>query len=179
SYARTLSSFAYPAGIFWGEDLVLLHNNAWIGAGGKALQGQSQRGYVGADTFRALSSALHGGQQKMISSRDLLRSGAESQAERFTVLISPLFADDGPEAKAVGLLAQMLPKHDDDAEEGTKDRTTRGITKAKMDHLVKDGTIDRVPLDEHPFFHRFAEMLPSGLAILDHKVLYIFILALD
>ncbi|KAK1067413.1 hypothetical protein LTR74_006458 [Friedmanniomyces endolithicus] len=175
SYARTLSSFAYPAGIFWGEELVLLHNNAWIGAGGKALQGQSQHGYVGADTIRALSSALHGGQQKMISSRDLLRSGSENQAERFTVLISPLFADDGPEAKAVGLLAQMLPKHDDDAEEGSKDRATPGITKAKVDHFAKDGTIDRVPLDEHPFFHRFAEMLPSGLAILDHKAHAVFV----
>ncbi|KAK0262893.1 hypothetical protein LTS09_002870 [Friedmanniomyces endolithicus] len=175
SYARTLSSFVYPAGIFWGEDLVLLHNNAWIGAGGKALQGQSQRGYVGADTFRNLSSALHGGQQKMISSRDLLRSGSENQAERFTVFISPLFADDGPEAKAVGLLAQMLPKHDHDAEEGSKDRASPGITKAKIDHLAKDGDIDRVPLDEHPFFHRFAEMLPSGLAILDHKAHAVFV----
>ncbi|KAK1062870.1 hypothetical protein LTR74_009950 [Friedmanniomyces endolithicus] len=175
SYARTLSSFAYPAGIFWGEELVLLHNNAWIGAGGKALQGQSQRGYVGADTFRDLSSALRGGQPRMISSRDLLRSGSKDQAERFTVLISPLFAEDGPEAKAVGLLAQMLPKHDDEAEEESKDRATPGITKEKMDHLVKDGTIDRVPLDEHPFFHRFAEMLPSGLAILDHKAHAVFV----
>ncbi|TKA39371.1 hypothetical protein B0A54_10390 [Friedmanniomyces endolithicus] len=157
SYARTLSSFAYPAGIFWGEELVLLHNNAWIGAGGKALQGQSQRGYVGIDTFRDLSAALHGGQPRMISSRDLLRSGSKDQAERFTVLISPLFADDGPEAKAVGLLTQMLPKHNDDAEEEAKDRDTPGITKAKFDHFAKDGTIDRVTLDEHPFFHRLRE----------------------
>ncbi|KAK0252425.1 hypothetical protein LTS09_012543 [Friedmanniomyces endolithicus] len=175
SYARTLSSFAYPAGIFWGEELVLLHNNAWIGAGGKALQGQSQRGYVGIDTFRDLSAALHGGQPRMISSRDLLRSGSKDQAERFTVLISPLFADDGPEAKAVGLLTQMLPKHNDDAEEEAKDRDTPGITKAKFDHFAKDGTIDRVTLDEHPFFHRFAEMLPSGLAILDHKAHAVFV----
>ncbi|KAK5683066.1 hypothetical protein LTS10_004596 [Elasticomyces elasticus] len=35
--------------------------------------------------------------------------------------------------------------------------------------------IDNISLDEHPFFHRFAEMLPSGLAILDHKAQCVFV----
>ncbi|KAK0927956.1 hypothetical protein LTR29_017528 [Friedmanniomyces endolithicus] len=175
SYARTLSSFAYPAGIFWGEELILLHNDAWIGAGGKAEQGQRQRGNLGADTFRALSSALHGGQQKKIASRDLLRSDSEDQDERFTVLVSPLFADDGPKAEVAGLLAQMFPKHDSDGEEEIKDRDTPSMGTAKPDDIVKHDKIDSVPLDEHPFFHRFAEMLPSGLAILDHKAHSVFV----
>lgn len=32
-----------------------------------------------------------------------------------------------------------------------------------------------VAIDEHPFFHRFAEMLPTGVAILDHNAQAVFV----
>ena len=51
SYALTLSSFAYPAAIFWDEELILIHNDAWTEAGGKAEQGERQRGNLSADSF--------------------------------------------------------------------------------------------------------------------------------
>jgi signal transduction histidine kinase len=34
---------------------------------------------------------------------------------------------------------------------------------------------DEIPLDQHPFFQRFAAMLPTGLAILDHKAEAVFV----
>ncbi|KAK3619172.1 hypothetical protein LTR22_026084 [Elasticomyces elasticus] len=112
SYALTLSCFPYPAAVYWGEELILLHNEAWTEAGCKAEQGQPQRGTLTVDGFWALSSALHGGQQKKITSRELLRTNDEEQHEKFTVLISPLFIEHSRKAGAAGLLAQMLPKRE-------------------------------------------------------------------
>ncbi|TKA59760.1 hypothetical protein B0A55_11356, partial [Friedmanniomyces simplex] len=116
SYALTLSSFAYPACIFWGDELILLHNEAWTEAGGKAEQGQRQRGRLSPDAFQALSSALNGGQQKKVASHELLRRDAQGQHDNFTVLVSPLFADDSHKPGAAGLLAQMLPRSDFDGD---------------------------------------------------------------
>lgn len=35
--------------------------------------------------------------------------------------------------------------------------------------------LDGISFDEHPFFHRSAEMLPTGLAILDHRAQAVFV----
>ncbi|KAK5675172.1 hypothetical protein LTS10_012246 [Elasticomyces elasticus] len=180
SYALTLSSFAYPAGIFWGEEFILLHNEAWTEASGHVQQGQRQRGNLTADGFRALSSALHGGQQKKVASQELLGGSSKDQKEKYTVLLSPLFAENSRKSGAAGLLAQMLPKPD-------KDRKRKGSGSSDSGDSIIESTdrkvniselgtgIDNIPLDEHPFFHRFAEMLPSGLAILDHKAQCVFV----
>ncbi|TKA76023.1 hypothetical protein B0A55_05106 [Friedmanniomyces simplex] len=93
SYALTLSSFACTACIFWGDELILLHNEAWTEAGGRAEQGQRQRGRLSPDAFQALSSALNGGQQKKIASHDLLRRDAHGQHDNFTVLASAVFVN--------------------------------------------------------------------------------------
>ncbi|KAK3066762.1 hypothetical protein LTR53_016750 [Teratosphaeriaceae sp. CCFEE 6253] len=184
STAHTLSSFPYPAAAFWGEELVLLHNAAWADAGGRSEQGQRQRGALSADVYRALSSALHGGQPRRLASHELLRQDAPDQHEQYTVLISPLFAERGPSAEVAGLLVQLLPTSELDSEERGRDSEASGAGHVDLDQVVKNGqvdmsklgsAIDNVPLDEHPFFHRFAEMLPSGLAILDHKAQCVFV----
>ncbi|KAK4900436.1 hypothetical protein LTR49_027473, partial [Elasticomyces elasticus] len=177
SYALTLSSFPYPAAVYWGEELILLHNEAWTEAGGKAEQGQPQRGTLTADGFWALSSALHGGQQKKIASRELLRTNDEEQHEKFTVLISPLYVEHSRKTGAAGLLAQMLPKREHRGGRKGPGASDSSFETAKGKVNISElGTgIDNISLDEHPFFHRFAEMLPSGLAILDHKAQCVFV----
>ncbi|KAK3616174.1 hypothetical protein LTR56_026122 [Elasticomyces elasticus] len=180
SYAMTLSSFAYPAAIFWGEEFILLHNEAWTEASGREQQGQRQRGNLTADGFRALSSALHGGQQKRIASREILRNGSKDQQEKYTVLLSPLFAENSRKSGAAGLLAQMIPKPEKDRKRKTSGSSESGDSifdaADRKVNISQLGTgIDNIPLDEHPFFHRFAEMLPSGLAILDHKAQCVFV----
>ncbi|KAK5749214.1 hypothetical protein LTS12_020725 [Elasticomyces elasticus] len=180
SYALTLSSFAYPAAIFWGEEFILLHNEAWTEASGREQQGQRQRGNLTADGFRALSSALHGGQQKRIASREILRNGSKDQQEKYTVLLSPLFAENSRKSGAAGLFAQMIPKPEKDRRRKTSGSSESGDSifdaADRKVNISQLGTgIDNIPLDEHPFFHRFAEMLPSGLAILDHKAQCVFV----
>ena len=175
AYSLTLSSFAYPAAIFWGEEFVLLHNEQWSTVGGVQEQGQRQRGRFDADVFSGLSAALHGGKPKRVSSKALLRS---DKAEVYTVMVSPLFDDQNKSKGAHGLLAQLMPKeeHQRGAQGKKPDPDGREKSEDQESDLFKLGKpIDNVPLDEHPFFHRFAEMLPSGLAILDQKAQAVFV----
>jgi len=190
SFAVTLASFMYPACILkiWGEDLVLLHNEAWLEAGGGDIQGQRLRGSFTPDAWEALQSALHGGEPKRLASHHFLDEDLErGAAAEYTVLISPLFEDDN--GAASGLLTQLLPKshaspegaprrkaHEHQASSsGSNAETDQGQQSESAD-VSKFGEItDSVALDEHPFFHRFAEMLPNGLAILDDKAQAVFV----
>ncbi|KAK5114854.1 hypothetical protein LTR62_002011 [Meristemomyces frigidus] len=183
SYVYTLSSLDYPAAIFWSEELIMLHNASWASAGGKSEQGQKQLGSLGADAFQILSTALRGGRPKKIHSSALLRSGCDTDEDQYVVLVSPLFGDDG----AVGLLAQLMSREevDDDSRRQRRSQNDnpngaiatdmrKGAGK-KSEPVHPDEVKDRVPLDKHPFFHRFAELIPSGLAVLDHKAQAIFV----
>jgi signal transduction histidine kinase/CheY-like chemotaxis protein len=193
AFAVTVSSFPYPTCVFWAEEFILLHNDEWTKAGGiDGQQGQKQRGELSADAFNGLSSALHGGAPKRVSSRALLRGDSMEKAEEYTVLLSPLFDGQCDKEGASGVLAQMLPrplhqtkrsKHS--AKEGSSFgnqghannnlKKSDGSPNQELDISQLGTVVDNVPLDEHPFFHRFAEMLPTGLAILDHRAQAVFV----
>lgn len=53
-----------------------------------------------------------------------------------------------------------------------EDEHRKGLVANLKDLGLED---DSTPLDEHPFFHRFAEMIPTGLAILDHNARAVFV----
>ncbi|KAK5170517.1 uncharacterized protein LTR77_005105 [Saxophila tyrrhenica] len=180
AHAQTAASFPYPAAVFWKARLILLANSAWCNAAARkgVQQGQPQRGRLGADAWHAVDTALHGGEPKRIESRHFLEDG-----EVHTVLLSPLFGDANDGAKAVGVLAQLLTGQKSGSKIQANYDTDREIEEShakpsdhhvlNMSKLGQSG--DKVPLDQHPFFHRFAEMLPSGLAILDPKANAIFV----
>ncbi|KAK5675932.1 hypothetical protein LTR17_027757 [Elasticomyces elasticus] len=160
SYALTLSTFPYPAAVYLGEELILLHNEAWTEAGGKAEQGLRQRGTLTAYGFWALSSALHGGQQKKITSRELREPTTRNSMKSSQYL----------SARCLLSIVQSGGRKGPGASDSSFE-TAKG--KVNISEL---GTgIDNIPLDEHPFFQRFAEMLPSRLAILDHKAQCVFV----
>lgn len=181
SFSHTVASLVHPAAIFWGEDFALLHNQAWADAGGKAEQGTPQRGTLTADAYNALSNALYGGRPKRVDSREFLDGDAKDTKEKYTVLISPLFTDG--KRDAAGLFAQFLPrpsinkgvKRRKSDESGSFSHSGLDGRNGKLDISQLGKVVDNVPLDEHPFFHRFAEMLPSGLAILDHRAQAVFV----
>ncbi|KAJ9624416.1 hypothetical protein H2203_005151 [Taxawa tesnikishii (nom. ined.)] len=133
------------------------------------------------------------GQPKKISSQALLRCETEDEAEKYIVLMSPLFDHESKQENTSGLLAQPFPKQD------RQDRKQDGPSEElrKLKYAADGGTIGNsgvngktqgppldiselgivahnVPLDEHPSFFRFAAMLLSGLTILDHKAQAIF-----
>ncbi|CAJ2509786.1 Uu.00g056860.m01.CDS01 [Anthostomella pinea] len=181
AFTRTLASFSYPAALFWGEDLILLSNHAWAEAGGIDQQGQPQRKSLSPETYESLCHALKGGKQTRIRSHEILRASKENDTD-YTLLVSPLFdAEDGGPKEPAGVLAQLLPPSPtDNKPRGDQDRQatpTRGTPQLDALEDPKDDgePQDNVALDQHPFFHRFAEMVPCGIAILDHNAEAIFV----
>lgn len=168
-FSLTVASFPYPAAVFYGEALAIFHNQAWADLAGVSEQGQEQRGRLGADAWDALSAALRGGTPKRLDATQLLGKGTSADDPESgiykPVLVSPLFDSDGGEA--VGLLAQLVPQ--DLPRRGGSHQASKPQKKPRDLDISELGNVHDIPLDEHPFFRRFAELLPSGLAILDHK----------
>lgn len=186
---KTISFLAYPAAVFWGEDMVLIHNCEWTRINGPHDQGQKQRGKLSADAFNALSTSLHGGGPKTITSSGLLLDCPATEVAPCTVLISPVFGDTHSDGSgASGCLVQLMPQPSAfvsaklDAKSGlsllTEDLRAdeeREVLKTDCDMRKLGQTTNSISFDEHPVFHRFAEMLPSGLAILDRDAKAVFV----
>ena len=178
AYCLTVSAFRYPAAVFWGEEFLLLHNDQWSRINGTEQQGKNQRGKLSADAWNILNSTYHGGAPKKLASNLLLR--ADTSSEEYSVLLSPLFNDSSSEG-AAGVLAQLIPKTKISNNKQRRQPTETGPiavpspNHGQLDPNGVEDAVDDVPLDEHPFFHRFAEMLPTGLAILDHEAKAVFV----
>jgi len=170
--AVTLSKFDYPAAVFWGFELVLIYNQAWEDVGGIPQQGRAQRGQLSPDAWHALQKCINGGKPAKIASHALLREKKKPNAENYLVLASPLFGPGVDDAKAV--FCQMIGAEGESGgnEAHTNDESRQGAVANLKDLGLDDSS---TPLDEHPFFHRFAEMIPTGLAILDHKARAVFV----
>lgn len=120
-----------------------------------------------------------GGKPAGLDSQELLRS--KEKCRDFTVLASPLFDKNINEPQ--GVITQLIPAQalhslppQNKAETDSSQHGTMGNN--DLDHSIshsQGSSADNVPLDEHPFFHRFAEMLPTGLAILDHEAQAVFV----
>lgn len=174
--AVTLSKFDYPAAVFWGFELVLIYNQAWEDAGGIPQQGRAQRGQLSPDAWHALQKCINGGKPAKLSSHALLREKKQPDTENYMVLASPLFGPGVQDAK--GVFCQMIySKEESSGDKGKNtDASSDEPRKGKVANLKELGLEDdSTPLDEHPFFHRFAEMIPTGLAILDHNARAIFV----
>lgn len=183
AYSLSIGSFAYPAAIFYSHELAIFHNRAWADVTGVEEQGQNQRGRLSADAWEALSSALYGGKPKRVQATQLLGNDALEKGSSdlyHPALLSPLF--DGESGDAVGLLAQLIPRQDANTPQSHSADESEGESPSASSQQVHHldiselgSVVDQFPLDEHPFFHRFAEMLPSGLAILDHRAQAVFV----
>ncbi|KAM0721449.1 hypothetical protein Q7P37_002373 [Cladosporium fusiforme] len=165
SLSVTLSNFDYPAAVFWGFELVLLYNHAWE-----------------KNAWHALQKCINGGRPSRISSHALLRERAEPERDEYMVLVSPLFEPNSQNAK--GVICQMMYNQNGKDSEDDKKATESNTQVSKKGGNAKTNpnmeglgmSLDDItPLDEHPFFHRFAEMIPTGLAILDHNARAVFV----
>lgn len=183
SLAVTLSKFDYPAAVFWGFELVLLYNQAWEDAGGIREQGRPQRGSLSPDAWHALQKCINGGRPSRISSHALLRERPKPERDAYMVLVSPLFEPNSENAQ--GVVCQMVYNHRHGLPDTPATKDGKGSSNQSMDEqatqtnpnmtFLGQQTTDSTPLDEHPFFHRFAEMIPTGLAILDHNARAVFV----
>jgi signal transduction histidine kinase/AmiR/NasT family two-component response regulator len=179
--AITISEYDYPTAIFWGFDLVLLYNQAWADAGGVLEQGRPQRGSLSPDAWHALQKCINGGKPSDIASHSLLRERSKPARDDYTVLLSPLFGRISNSAN--GALCQMIRSRTDLSGHGDGDRQTEGYD-SKSTAVKKTGPNiksfglskhNEMPMDEHPFVHRLIEILPTGMAILDHNAQAVFV----
>lgn len=187
----TIASFAYPVAIYYRQDLNLLHNQAWAEVAGKSQQGQKQLGRLDPDAWDALNAAFLGGRPRRVSAKQLMGSVSSDNATASVyspVLLSPVFGaeGEGEDEEVIGVMAQLVPQDSYKAPAtGTSELQSRDSvddasksssqTPHQLDVSQLGSVVDELPLDEHPFFHRFAEMLPSGLAILDHRAQAVFV----
>lgn len=176
AYFLTISSLPHPSSIFWGEEQLLLQNKAWIDAKSSIKgQGMPQRDALSKPMREALQTIVESG----ISQE--LRAG-------------PLFAEltSGNHNVSVAILSQLHPKgvlvqliHHRSPQRPAEPRTNSNADWDVAQHKSiqardtadeeSERPGDRVPIDEHPFFRRFAELLPSGLAILDRDAKAMFV----
>ncbi|KAK6429512.1 hypothetical protein LTR95_014339 [Oleoguttula sp. CCFEE 5521] len=175
AFAVTLSNFDYPAALFWGPGFSLLLNQGWKDVGGVFEQGKSQVHSMSAEAWQALSKVVRGGKSVRTDSHALLRKERGTKDPKFTVLLSPLFEDDP--SKPVGVLAQMLCMADDQPASTKRSNHDAGMENGTppCTNWSSMNPSDIAALDEHPFFQQFAELLPTGLAILDQNARAIFV----
>ena len=153
SERRPLSSYLqHPAALFVDENLVVIHNEAWeITLGTSFKQGGEQKGVLFEQATATLQSAIEKNVDCDLAIHHLAESTRED-LESCTVLQSPVSFEHSK-----GVIVQLLCEH-------------------KESLPVEDPSDGRnMALDRQPFFQKFAEMLPTGLAILDHDVEALFV----
>ncbi|KAL1581741.1 hypothetical protein WHR41_09503 [Cladosporium halotolerans] len=185
SYSKAIMSFPHPACVYWGEAMVSFHNDEWSKATGIDGQGKSQSGKVSADAFNALSASLQDKAQKRIGSPAFYQHNVGDEAGNYTVSISPLFDEAKPEqVGAHGSLVQLIPKSSCHGEtidkqpvpsDQLESQSPGENAKPNLDPNQQRTAPDNNAFDKHPFFNRFADMLPTGLAILDHNAQAFFV----
>ncbi|KAF2421022.1 hypothetical protein EJ08DRAFT_526176 [Tothia fuscella] len=171
SFANLIPTLPHPAAIYWGEDLLLLYNNAWRKvAPQSARQGEAQhQDHLTDIGLTAMRTVMHGSVRRNLAPAQLLGGNARD-GRHYNLLLSPITLDD---TSSQGVLAQLFPAQDMGATRPDSRGRTPSNTDAKLDGAPFP--LDDLPLDEHPFFQRFAAMLPTGLAILNHKAEAIYV----
>jgi PAS domain-containing protein len=173
SLAPCIFTLSYPAAIFWGDKLAMIYNEAWETTSHSALkQGKPPNGVFKKDTLDALRDYFHDRIPRPVVASEFPGHHAAS-TEKASVVCSPIHDD----AKVAGVLVQIFSKthsnnkhakekasKEEDRQKGSGDKDTDG----SANH-------DETALDRQPFFQKFAEMLPTGLAILNHKADPLFV----
>jgi hypothetical protein len=181
--SKAIVSFPHPACVFWGEAMISVHNQEWTTATGLDDQGRKQRGKLSEDAFDALNASLLGKPQKRVDSLAFSTHDQNGEASNHVVSISPLFDEATPkEDGAHGSLVQLIRKpHGRPTDEAAlpPERMQDSMPGNGLESESVSNRLGTPPelaaFDKHPFFSRFAEMLPTGLAILDHNAQAVFV----
>ena len=151
----------------------MIYNEAWETSSHQALkQGKPPTDAFHKDTLDTLRQYLQGRIPRPVVAAELPGHHAASTGKS-SVVCSPIHDD----AKVAGVLVQIFSETGHSKNNKTKERSSeennqKGSTKEKADDSDDN---DETALDRQPFFQKFAEMLPTGLAILNHKADPLFV----
>ncbi|CAI6333788.1 unnamed protein product [Periconia digitata] len=173
----------HPAAIFWGSDLAIAHNLAWGKARGDMDgQGTSAHDSYSEEALSALSVAMRGRTIKVAYRFFLSKDAADNMDAQ--LLLSTLLDEHG---KRQGVLAQWLQTESEKylpisgLDEHVENNPARQTKETKQrDHGGENGNDakdGKKPSDSRQtqLFHRFAELLPHGLAVVDSEAESIFV----
>jgi nitrogen fixation/metabolism regulation signal transduction histidine kinase len=182
---RTFSCFIttlpHPAALFWGDELVLVHNEAWkTAADGAAVQGKAQKEVLKEDALSLLRTAMMGRTRQSLQSEMFMNNEAQDGVS-YQALLSPVM-DNKRNNVARGVLVQLFQmSQKQESRKNQQQSIFRKIQEALStkgtDNQEKNGKtlLDQLSLDDNPFFQRFAAMLPTGMAILNYKAEAVFV----
>lgn len=163
----------HPAAIFWGDKLAMIYNEAWETTSHSALkQGKPPNDAFDKDTLDTFRDYLQGRIPRPIVASEFPGHHAAS-TEKPSVVCSPIHDN----AKVAGVLVQIFSQTNSD-NKSTKEKASREEGRQKgpgEKDTDGSGNHDETALDRQPFFQKFAEMLPTGLAILNHKADPLFV----
>jgi PAS domain-containing protein len=164
----------HPAAVFWGEELALVHNAAWKNVTrDDNQQGKAQHDQISEVALTAVRTVMNGSVRRNLSPSHLLK-GNPADGRNYSLLLSSI--DLGEDKTYLGAVAQLFPKDDMEAvRPNIGQSNTNDDQESRGDQKGGSLALDDLPLDEHPFFQRFAAMLPTGLAILNHKAEAVFV----
>lgn len=173
SLAPFVLTLSHPTAIFWGQELAMIYNEAWEATSHSALkQGRPPNDAFSDQTIETLRDYFQGHISRPISASELSRKHA-TNTEKSPVVCCPIHDN----AKIAGVLVQIFTKTHTNTkaakeEPSEKDQDQSELSGQDMnDHVNHEETA----LDRQPFFQKFAEMLPTGLAILNHKADPLFV----
>lgn len=176
SLAPFVLGLTHPAAIFWGAKLIVICNRAWSEhARGHAKQGTAPSRSLSDDTIKAIRTYYEGRVARPIAGSELLDNHPQ-ETEKCSVMCSPIHEEEN----TAGVLVQILCKTHAKSDSRPDQISTEGKKRQKEDSNRNNANADRgsedeTALDRQPFFQKFAEMLPTGLAILDHKANPLFV----
>ncbi|KAL7771829.1 hypothetical protein CFE70_001779 [Pyrenophora teres f. teres 0-1] len=183
------------AAIFWGTDLIVIHNLAWEKArGGLDGQATNARNSYSHEALGTLKTVLRGRTVKVGKHRTM---SSQSVWPRLTRVAARYFLEDLPDDKSMqlllstildesgtrqGVLAQLLENQNVDHYmpiEGLDDLSRRHQGRRPKDgrnhQSGNHAKTEQADSMQTNMFQRFAELLPNGLAILDKDAEAIFV----
>jgi PAS domain-containing protein len=163
----------HPAAIFWGDKLAMIYNEAWETTSHSALkQGKPPNDAFDKDTLDTFRDYLHGHIPRPIVASELPGHHAAS-TEKPSVVCSPIHDD----AKVAGVLVQIFSQTHSNNNQTKEKISGKGDNQKDSEEMNTNRSEqhDETALDRQPFFQKFAEMLPTGLAILNHKADPLFV----
>ncbi|OCL02426.1 two component histidine kinase 1 [Glonium stellatum] len=174
-FVNLIITFPHPACVFWGNELVIIHNLAW----GKACgdhdgQGANVQDRFSGEALGAIHTSIRGHTVK-VAGRFFLSSAEEHERDA-PILLSTLLDENGSRQ---GVLAQLLHAPTVQRSLGTDlVRKANGgqATRTKKPRNTRSTKEHKNPdTSQTQLFQRFAELLPTGLAILDSDAEAVFV----
>lgn len=141
------------------------------------MQGSPQKDVIADEALSILRTAMLGRPRQSLQAEMFINNNAQDGVS-YQAVLSPI--KDRDDKVATGVMVQLFQtSRQEESKKNEQLSIFRQIQRAlgakDGDTKGGKGLLDELPLDENPFFQRFAALLPTGMAILNHKAEAVFV----